>query len=404
MILNTKPPKPYRKPNGKYVAQVRKPDGRRTKITLVDDLALSQRIIADAYRAFDAVKSGAAVSIDDMSDHAVRVLRVLVGPAHPIAARVDARTPLNGHVDAYVAHLRASGRTKRYVDGASNLIRQIAAHCRWATLADVEHGADTFERFIHSLAMRQVNRNGETRPISNRRINEHIGAVRAFIRWCMVTPSHAPRLSADPLRFIKPRPVHQVEERAVFTFAQFEALLDATKPRSLQRYTLYGLMGLSGIRPSEARRLRWCDFDRERGYLAVWSKTQRHNDLCLNDDALDILAAWREARGPVKPTDPVFGLCWTDLAHQFDADLVAASIDKLDGQGRSRSPYSLRHSFGCWLYERGVGVADVQRAMRHSSPTMTERYLRGVGVLLRDDQARRLPRLMGQANVTEGAG
>jgi hypothetical protein len=62
MILNTKPPKPYRKPNGKYVAQVRKPDGRRTKITLVDDLALSQRIIADAYRAFDAVKSGAAVA------------------------------------------------------------------------------------------------------------------------------------------------------------------------------------------------------------------------------------------------------------------------------------------------------------------------------------------------------
>jgi hypothetical protein len=62
MILNTKPPKPYRKPNGKYVAQVRKPDGRRTKITLVDDLALSQRIIADAYRAFDAVKSEAAVA------------------------------------------------------------------------------------------------------------------------------------------------------------------------------------------------------------------------------------------------------------------------------------------------------------------------------------------------------
>jgi hypothetical protein len=150
MILNTKPPKPYRKPNGKYVAQVRKPDGRRTKITLVDDLALSQRIIADAYRAFDAVKSGAAVSIDDMSDHAVRVLRALVGPAHPIAARVDARTPLNGHVDAYIAHLRASGRTKRYVDGTSNLIRQIAAHCRWATLADVEHGADTFER-VHSF-------------------------------------------------------------------------------------------------------------------------------------------------------------------------------------------------------------------------------------------------------------
>jgi site-specific recombinase XerD len=37
--------------------------------------------------------------------------------------------------------------------------------------------------------------------------------------------------------------------------------------------------------------------------------------------------------------------------------------------------HTLRHTFASWLIERGVSLAAVQRLLRHSSVTMTERYV-----------------------------
>ena len=55
----------------------------------------------------------------------------------------------------------------------------------------------------------------------------------------------------------------------------------------------------------------------------------------------------------------------------FDADCEAAGIPKRDGAGRVVDVHALRHTFGTMLAKAGVSLQVAQRAMRHSTPTLT---------------------------------
>ena len=64
------------------------------------------------------------------------------------------------------------------------------------------------------------------------------------------------------------------------------------------------------------------------------------------------------------------------LLRQFDKDLVQAGVEKKDDFGRIAHLHGLRHSYGTWLSQARVPLAEIQRLMRHSDPGITmKRYV-----------------------------
>jgi len=59
------------------------------------------------------------------------------------------------------------------------------------------------------------------------------------------------------------------------------------------------------------------------------------------------------------------------MTRVFYRDLTAAGIAKTDSSGRAVDVHALRHTFGTMLAKSGVSLQVAQRAMRHSTPTLT---------------------------------
>ncbi len=65
----------------------------------------------------------------------------------------------------------------------------------------------------------------------------------------------------------------------------------------------------------------------------------------------------------------------------FHADCAAAKIPKKDGADRVIDVHALRHTFGTMLAKAGVSLQVAQRAMRHSTPTLTANVYTHLGLL-----------------------
>lgn len=72
-----------------------------------------------------------------------------------------------------------------------------------------------------------------------------------------------------------PKPGAQTRERIALTIDELDALLDAST--GIVR-TLVELSGRNGLRPAEARALRWEDLDLREGLLSVTGQMNRDND------------------------------------------------------------------------------------------------------------------------------
>ncbi len=69
------------------------------------------------------------------------------------------------------------------------------------------------------------------------------------------------------------------------------------------------------------------------------------------------------------------------MARTFDADCKAAGIPKKDGAGRVVDIHALRHTFGTLLAKAGISLQVTQKAMRHSTPTLTANVYTHLGLL-----------------------
>jgi len=84
-----------------------------------------------------------------------------------------------------------------------------------------------------------------------------------------------------------------------------------------------------------------------------------------------------------------------NMTRAFHADCAAAKVARRDGGGRVVDIHALRHTFGTMLAKAGVPLQVAQRAMRHSSPTLTANVYTHLGLLDVAGAVERLPHMGG---------
>jgi integrase len=174
-----------------------------------------------------------------------------------------------------------------------------------------------------------------------------------------------PRTNRDPLDFLKPEEIN--------------ALLDAAPEPERD---LFAVLAMSGLRLGEGLALRWRDIDFDMNAIRVersWSPaggfhepktdSSRRAVVLLPSLAATLRDFYRVQGGPSpdallfthdgkQPLDP------GNTRRRFYAALQAASL-------RHVTIHSLRHSFASVMLASGANIKALQRALGHSSATMT---------------------------------
>lgn len=160
-------------------------------------------------------------------------------------------------------------------------------------------------------------------------------------------------------------------------------LLAAALETSLRDFILVALLGINGLRVSEALRAAVPDLGRSNGHrvLKVRRKGQKDGLTPLSPTVDDVLARYLEGRssGPIlarldrnrRVVVPVVG-----ISRQTAFDRIK-TLALWAGVNPEISPHSLRHGFITTALEDGAKLDVVQIAAGHSSPTTTMRYRRG---------------------------
>lgn len=137
--------------------------------------------------------------------------------------------------------------------------------------------------------------------------------------------------------------------------------------------------GYMGLRPSEARRARVCDWDFESNTLSVVGKGGRLRVL----PADELVAAWvREhvsdprLQGAALLFARADGRPWSVSASRRTWAAACRAIGAVDGERRPvfRENEGLRHAFGTHARARGVALDRVGAYMGHTSEKTTRRY------------------------------
>jgi integrase len=234
---------------------------------------------------------------------------------------------------------------------------------------------------------------GDGRTYGARTVNGWLRVLRTVLADACVElrlgPSPASRLRALP----EP-PAYDDSDPNVLSATELGALLVALRETAPAWYALIALMGLTGLRTSEATALRWSDIDGDvitvrrsavRGHVRERTKTGAVRRVPLAPVVVDVLREQRAAlelrareesiaRGEIVavsewvfPSDvgtPRYG---TTIARPLRRAMVAAGIE------RRLTPHGLRRTLNDVL--RVVASADVQKAITgHSSEAMRQHY------------------------------
>ncbi len=184
-----------------------------------------------------------------------------------------------------------------------------------------------------------------------------------------------------------PRPrVRSTNPRLPLVREEVSALLGAAAS-SAQTYTFIATLVATGLRVSEACRLRSEDIDGRSGLLHVrCGKGAKPRSVKLGDKHLRLLRRyWAVERPPASWLFPAQRLVapgrvdprrrWAE--HPASPDTMRSRIHRAAqraGLQRRVTPHDLRRTYATWLLEAGVDLRIVQVLLGHASPNTTARY------------------------------
>ena len=169
-----------------------------------------------------------------------------------------------------------------------------------------------------------------------------------------------------------PMPRREKKLPVILSREEVKALL--TAPKNLGHRAILAALYGSGLRVSEATRLKVADLDRGRGVIWVrGGKGRKDRQVMLADPLLDVLMAyWRWKR----PAEWLFpgGKAGRPLTTKA-VFLTCKKAAKMAGIAKPVHPHSLRHAFATHLLEDGVNLVVIQELLGHADVSTTTRYL-----------------------------
>ncbi len=160
---------------------------------------------------------------------------------------------------------------------------------------------------------------------------------------------------------ILPSELEDAGERRALTVDELRSLLEAAKG---SRLIIVDFCGRNGLRPAEARAVRWSDIDLDRSELSVTGQMDRHNErtdpktrkssrtIRLDRSSVDRLGAWQEEQQEMRATardawNLLDIVASTATGMPIDRHSLARSMRKLckrTGITPHVTPYELRHT------------------------------------------------------------
>ena len=223
-----------------------------------------------------------------------------------------------------------------------------------------EIGEKDFIRYVSSM---------KEKELAEGSIAQYVSSVRQFFTWLYKND-----LILSPVAELIPEVKSTSKEKPIFTTDEMEYFLD-TVGSHLRDRTFFELLYSSGLRCSEALKLKWKDVFIDSRKLKVEQGKggyDRYVPFCSS--AAFFLSKWKQ-RTPPSKDDFIFpGLSGGHLTYhcmslRFRKYLFESGIRK-----PGLSIHSIRHSCATHLLEAGADVRYVSELLGHNSMETTVRY------------------------------
>jgi integrase len=304
------------------------------------------------------------------------------GLVDPEAERLatQRQRPLEEHLADFEKHLRAKGRTPKYLKLILTRIRRVVKECEFRTAADLDRGE----------AEQQLASERGGVSMGNKTFNHYASALNTFGRWLHVDG----RVSRNPfLGIIRVNAAEDVRhERRALSAEEIGRLVASARRsgRKVQNYDgetrarAYLLAYLTGLRCREMGSLTPAHFDL--GSVpptltleAAHSKHRRVDVLPLHPELVALLRSWLMGLNRDDFLFPRFARKKAWL--MVKKDLEGTGIPYIDESGRVADFHSAgRHSYITGLIKSGASVTEARELARHTDIRMTMRYTHiGIG-------------------------
>ncbi len=216
-------------------------------------------------------------------------------------------------------------------------------------------------------------------------VNRQVTVLKNFYR-AMVAMDQLPASQNPMMHFpkMKARP----RKLPVFlSEAEIRKLLDMPPTDTvlgLRDRALLALLYGTGMRASECAQLKESDLDMDEATVRVTGKGGHERTLPLNRQVVAALRAYREARGPLLPTQPLLrSRTGKRLSRNAIYERVRQYARKA-GIHKAVSPHRIRHTFATHLIHSGVHLVTLRDLLGHRQITSTQVYLHVTAADLKD--------------------
>ena len=209
-------------------------------------------------------------------------------------------------------------------------------------------------------------------------VGSYLTSVRRFYAWTENT-----MLYPNIARSVRPPRGKKGFKKMHLNESEASALLSYLKAKSLRDYAIVNLILRTGLRTIEVIRADIGDIKHKRGrrILKVWGKgfDDKENFVILGDATWNPIQEYLNSRGRTKKDEPLF---ITDGKGHRGARMSTRSVQyvckeamKAIGlEGHEYSAHSLRHTTAVLILKNGGDWQDVQRVLRHASPSTSQIY------------------------------
>lgn len=254
--------------------------------------------------------------------------------------------------EAVLLQMRLRGFAAKTVDAYIHAMEQLWAFYRRAL---ERLSCEEVQRFLDEVIT--------VRKLAWATVNVYFSAYRFLYEEVLKCPAH--EFSIPPRGRSGTRP-------GVLSREEVERIIDA--PRGIKHRAILAMTYGSGLRVSEAVRVRIADVDRGRMMLrVVQGKGRKDRYTVLSRRALSLLEdVWRRNR-PVE-----FFFTGPDRIHPIcvgTAQAVYYEALRRSGVRRVGGIHVLRHCFATHLMEAGTDIYTIRRWMGHTSLVTTGRYM-----------------------------
>jgi integrase/recombinase XerD len=200
-------------------------------------------------------------------------------------------------------------------------------------------------------------------------VARRFGTVATFYKYAVIDGV----IPADPATAVtRPKVAWEGQKRTVLHPLEFAALLAAARISGPNDHALVCLLGMLGLRVSEACGTDITDLRYEAGYelLHVLGKGAKPADVPL---PIPVLRVVREAVGG-RTTGPILRRRTGRRMDRAGASRALTRVANAAGITHPISPHGLRRTFCTTGLVAGISIRDMQYAMRHADPRTTMRY------------------------------